>query len=165
LNLSPGSGSPPEGSRFRRVAPIPAVAVSRPWRRRASLSVRRLIIRVRVVGAWLGWLVRSARIQREAAAAIRNPATWSIIVAIEDDDQAAFPRAKGRARLPQNRKAGKLTISPSGVVVTFPIAQSATKVTTRTSRSIDSPALAGLFDHSLRTLTDEPCTSHESIAY
>jgi hypothetical protein len=36
------------------------------------MSVRGLIVLVLVVGVGLGWLVRSARIQREAVAAIKN---------------------------------------------------------------------------------------------
>ena len=35
-------------------------------------SVRRLIVLVLVIGAGLGWLVRSARIQRDAVAAIQK---------------------------------------------------------------------------------------------
>ena len=47
-----------------------AGAVVHPWRRVLRLKVRGLIVVVLVIGAWLGWLVRSARIQREAVAAI-----------------------------------------------------------------------------------------------
>ena len=43
---------------------------SRPLRRCLRFSVRGLIVAVLVIGAWLGWIVRSARIQREAVAAI-----------------------------------------------------------------------------------------------
>ncbi len=46
--------------------------VSRPRRRFLRFSVRGLIVLVLVIGAWLGWMVRSARIQREAVAAIEN---------------------------------------------------------------------------------------------
>ena len=49
-----------------------AKPVSRPWRRFLRFSVRGLIVLVLVIGGWLGWLVRSARIQREAVAAIKN---------------------------------------------------------------------------------------------
>jgi hypothetical protein len=35
-------------------------------------SVRGLIVLVLVVGGWLGWTVRSSRIQRDAVAAIRK---------------------------------------------------------------------------------------------
>ena len=56
----------------QRVAAMPAVPVARPWRRFLRFSVRGLIVLVLVIGVWLGWLVRSARIQREAVAAIRK---------------------------------------------------------------------------------------------
>ena len=50
--------------------------VSRPWRRFLSFSVRGLIVIVLVVGAGLGWIVRSARIQRDAVTAIKNAGGW-----------------------------------------------------------------------------------------
>ena len=43
-----------------------------PWWRRARLSVRGLIILVLVIGGGLGWVVRSAQLQREAVAAIQR---------------------------------------------------------------------------------------------
>ena len=43
-----------------------------PWRRYVRFSLRGLIVLVLLFGGWLGWIVRSARIQREAVAAIRN---------------------------------------------------------------------------------------------
>ena len=49
-----------------------AKPVSRPWRRFLRFSVRGMIVVVLVIGGWLGWLVRSARIQREAVAAIEE---------------------------------------------------------------------------------------------
>ncbi len=49
---------------------MPTDPVARPWQRFLRFSLRGLIILVLVIGAWLGWLVRSARIQREAVAAI-----------------------------------------------------------------------------------------------
>ncbi len=49
-----------------------AKAVSRPWRRYLRFSVRGLIVLVFVVSAWMGWVVRSVSIQREAVTAIRN---------------------------------------------------------------------------------------------
>ena len=49
-----------------------AVPVARPWRRFLRFSVRWLIVLVLVIGAGLSWLVRSARIQREAVAAIEK---------------------------------------------------------------------------------------------
>jgi Leucine-rich repeat (LRR) protein len=50
------------------VSPI----VPRPWRKFLRFSVRGLIVVVLVIGGWLGWVVRSARIQREAVAAIKR---------------------------------------------------------------------------------------------
>jgi internalin A len=46
--------------------------VSRPWRRFLRFSVRGMIVVVLLMGGWLGWIVRSARIQREAVAAIES---------------------------------------------------------------------------------------------
>ncbi len=43
-----------------------------PLRRYLRLSVRSLLVLVLVAGAWLGWLVRDARVQREAVAAIER---------------------------------------------------------------------------------------------
>jgi hypothetical protein len=48
---------------------MPTGFVLRPWRRFLRFSVRGLIALVLVIGGGLGWLVRSARIQREAVAA------------------------------------------------------------------------------------------------
>ena len=45
---------------------------SRPWRRYLRFSVRGLIVLVLVIGGGLGWMVRSARIQRGAVAAIER---------------------------------------------------------------------------------------------
>jgi hypothetical protein len=50
--------------------PAPTPATSR--RHRLRLSVRGLILLVLIVGAGLGWIVRSARVQRHAVAAIRR---------------------------------------------------------------------------------------------
>jgi internalin A len=47
-------------------------SVSRSWHRFMRLSVRGLIVLVLVIGAGLGWLVHTARIQREAVAALDN---------------------------------------------------------------------------------------------
>ena len=44
--------------------------VARPWQRFLRFSVRGLIVMVLVIGVWLGWLAHSARIRREAVAAI-----------------------------------------------------------------------------------------------
>jgi Leucine-rich repeat (LRR) protein len=45
---------------------------SRTWRRCLRISVRGLIVLVLVIGAGLGWVVRGARIQREAVAALER---------------------------------------------------------------------------------------------
>jgi hypothetical protein len=50
--------------------PDQAKSVARPWRRFLRFSIRGLIVLLLVIGAGLGWLVRSARIQREAVAAV-----------------------------------------------------------------------------------------------
>ena len=49
-----------------------AKPVLRPWRRFLRLSVRGMIVVVLVIGVWLGWVVHSARMQRDAVAAIRD---------------------------------------------------------------------------------------------
>jgi cytoskeletal protein RodZ len=51
------------------VSDQPVRASRRHWLR---ISIRSLIILVLVAGGWLGWLVRSARIQREAVDANEN---------------------------------------------------------------------------------------------
>ena len=52
---------------------------SRSCRRFLRFSVRGLIVLVLVMGGWLGWIVRSARIQREAVAGIRKPEASALI--------------------------------------------------------------------------------------
>ena len=49
-----------------------AKPTSRPLQRFLSFSVRGMILLVLVIGVWLGWIVRSARIQREAVNAIKE---------------------------------------------------------------------------------------------
>jgi internalin A len=49
-----------------------ASPVARPWRRFLRFSVRGMIALVLLVAGWLGWIVHSARIQREAVAAIQS---------------------------------------------------------------------------------------------
>jgi internalin A len=49
-----------------------AVPVARPWRRHLRSSVRSLIVLILLSGLWLGWFVRSARIQRDAVAAVKR---------------------------------------------------------------------------------------------
>jgi hypothetical protein len=57
---------------MRAVSTTPAEPISISWRKLLRFSVRGLIVLVLVIGAGLGWLVRSARIQREAVAAIKK---------------------------------------------------------------------------------------------
>jgi hypothetical protein len=47
-------------------------SIRRPWRKFLRFGVRGLIVLVLVIGVWLGWLVRVARIQRGAVAAIQK---------------------------------------------------------------------------------------------
>ena len=54
------------------MASMVAQLISQPRRRFLRLSVRSLIILVLIIGAWFGWLVRSARLQREAVTAIEK---------------------------------------------------------------------------------------------
>lgn len=52
---------------------MPAEPISnRAWRRFLRFSVRGLIVAVLVIGAGLGWAVRSAQVQRDAVAAIQK---------------------------------------------------------------------------------------------
>ena len=51
---------------------MPTPPVTRRWQRFLRFSVRGLIVLVLLIGAGLGWLVRSARIQREVVAEIKN---------------------------------------------------------------------------------------------
>lgn len=51
---------------------MPTGPVARPWQRFLRFSVRGLFVLVLVIGSWLGWIVQSARTQREAVAAIKG---------------------------------------------------------------------------------------------
>ena len=51
---------------------MPASPGSRPWRRHLRFSMRGLIVLVLFIGSGLGWLVRGARIQRDAVATITS---------------------------------------------------------------------------------------------
>jgi internalin A len=42
------------------------------WRRLLRVSVRGLVVLVLVIGAWLGWIVHRAQVQRDAVAAIQK---------------------------------------------------------------------------------------------
>ena len=50
----------------------PARPKARGWPRSLRLSLRGMMVLVLVVGGWLGWLIRSAKIQHEAVAAIQR---------------------------------------------------------------------------------------------
>ena len=69
--------------------------VARPWRRFLRFSVRGLIVLVLVIGGWFGWVVRSARIQREAVAAIKN-AGGIVYYGWEYSDSTVAPGQKPR---------------------------------------------------------------------
>jgi hypothetical protein len=66
---------------------------SRTWRRYLRLSVRGQIVLVLVVGAGLGWVVRSARTQRRAVAAITS-ASGIVVYDWEWSDGRSIPRGK-----------------------------------------------------------------------
>lgn len=66
------SNETPAQFQLQVVMPNEAKPVARPWQRFLRPSVRGLIVLVLVIGAGLGWLVRSARIQREAVEAIKS---------------------------------------------------------------------------------------------
>jgi internalin A len=51
---------------------MPDNPIRRPWRRYLRLTVRAYLVLVLLVGAWLGWMIRAARIQRDAVAAIER---------------------------------------------------------------------------------------------
>lgn len=46
------------------------------WRGYARFSLRGLIALVLIAGGWLGWMVRNARVQRDAVAEIRRSGGW-----------------------------------------------------------------------------------------
>jgi internalin A len=71
-DLSRRSESPPKGRQTQRVVAMSAVPVSRSWRKFLRFRVRGLIALVLVIGLGMGWIVRSARTQREAVAAINK---------------------------------------------------------------------------------------------
>jgi hypothetical protein len=49
-----------------------ATPITKGWRRILRLSLRSLVAVVMIIGGWLGWIVRDARIQNEAVAEIRR---------------------------------------------------------------------------------------------
>ena len=66
---------------------------SRPIRRYLRISIRGLIVLVLVIGGWLAWLVRSANIQRDAVAAIKN-ARGSVVYEWEMRNGKPNPQAR-----------------------------------------------------------------------
>jgi internalin A len=72
---------------------MPAEPVSRSWRRYLRFSVRGLIVLVLAIGLGLGWLVRNARIQREAVAAIER-AGGSVSYDWEWNNETSIPGGK-----------------------------------------------------------------------
>jgi internalin A len=80
--------------------------VSRSWRRFLRFSLRGAIVLVLVIGAGLGWIVRSAHVQRDAVAAIRN-ARGSVIY--------DWQRKKTTLSLREKPKAPKWLVSLIGV--------------------------------------------------
>jgi Leucine rich repeat len=66
--MSPTSAGNPDEAAM----PTESGQISRPLRKVLRFSVRGLIVVVLVIGGWLGWIVRSARIQREAVAALKR---------------------------------------------------------------------------------------------
>jgi hypothetical protein len=62
----------PDVAQAWKVATMAAVAACRTWRGMLRFSLRALVVLILVIGAGLGWIVRSARIQRDAVAAIRR---------------------------------------------------------------------------------------------
>jgi hypothetical protein len=64
--------SPPKASQCQRVVSMPVGTVARSWRKCLRFSVRGLIVLVLFIGVGLGLMVRSAHMQREAVASIRN---------------------------------------------------------------------------------------------
>ena len=80
----------------------------RPWRRFARFSVRGLVSLILLIGAVLGWLVRSAHIQRDAVAAIRR-AGGSVMY--DWQWKNGEPNANGKLRWPKwlrSRRSRKL---------------------------------------------------------
>jgi hypothetical protein len=73
--------------------PDPDKSVARLWRGFLRFSVRGLIVPVLVIGAGLGCVVRSARIQREAVAAIQR-AGGSVTYGWEWNNGNTVPRGK-----------------------------------------------------------------------
>jgi hypothetical protein len=68
----PGVEEDPLPDTPSRAVAMNANSTKRPWWRHVLLSVRGLIVLVLILGGWLGWTVRSARVQREAVETIKR---------------------------------------------------------------------------------------------
>ncbi|MGO9464778.1 MAG: hypothetical protein ACLQVF_11585, partial [Isosphaeraceae bacterium] len=66
MQNDPQTQTATEGSRATSSAASPR------YRRRFVLSLRALLILVLVLGAWLGWFVRNARIQHDVVSAVQR---------------------------------------------------------------------------------------------
>jgi hypothetical protein len=74
------------------MADVTTGSAPRPWRRYLRFSMRGLIVVVLLIGGWIGWIVRSARVQRDAVAAIKRAGGTALY-----DWQWHFP-SRGPAR-------------------------------------------------------------------
>jgi hypothetical protein len=81
------------------IANVPERSGCRQWRSYFRFSVRGLIVLVLVTGGWMGWIVRGARIQREAVAAIEK-AGGSVGYDGESNDPTYTLIGKPRIRRP-----------------------------------------------------------------
>jgi hypothetical protein len=73
---------------------VASATVPRPWRKFLRFSVRGLIVIVLVIGGWLGWIVRSARIQHEAVAAIGKVGGFALYDDWHSDDNGRWTSSK-----------------------------------------------------------------------
>jgi internalin A len=85
-----------QGPQFRKLPPMPTPPVTRRWRRFLRFSVRAMIVVVLVIGAWMGWIVRQAHVQRDAVAVIRR-AGCSVMYNWEWSDGRSIPGGKPQA--------------------------------------------------------------------
>jgi Leucine rich repeat/Leucine Rich repeat len=75
---------------------VPANPDARPWRKYLRFSVRALIVLVLVIGLAVGWIVRSAQVQRDAVAAIAKAGG-----AVGYDWEHGRPGGNGAPRAPE----------------------------------------------------------------
>jgi Leucine Rich repeat len=68
---------------------------ARPWWRYARFGVRGLLASVLVIGGWLGWLAHRARVQRDAAAAIKWAGGSLLYDSQLNHDEPRWPRWLG----------------------------------------------------------------------